>query len=137
MKHFFATTFIVLLSSLSAQVPGNESEMPWTYAEFVHALRGQDFSHLETLATDLTKCGFGPGQEGKGCIGRLMESDQSCRAEVLSAVNQGCAMVGDNECIAPPQAADDNILYTGPRIHLSFAESSDAMTVTSLICGGD
>ncbi len=107
------------------------------FAELVHALDGGGITYLEKLGTPSTKCGFGPGEEGPGCIRRILESNQACKKELMSALKQGCAMVGSSQCISPPQAADGKILYAGPRIQLAFAEDSKSMAITSLVCGGD
>lgn len=136
MKVLFILVVGILLTSPAV---GSEaaSERAWTYAELVHALDGNNIDHVEGLATRFTKCGFGPGEEGKGCVRRVLETDQSCKKEVLRALKQGCAMAGNGKCIAPPQAVDGDILYVGPRIHLAFSEDGSSMAIMSMVCGGD
>lgn len=136
MKEIFALMISVLLASSASGVEEG-SERYWKYAELVYAIDKNNFSHLEKLETPLTKCGFGPGEEGNGCLRRILDSRQGCKNEVLLALKQGCAMSGDNECTAPPQAADASILYVGPRIHLAFSPDGNTITIISLLCGSD
>jgi hypothetical protein len=98
---------------------------------------GGNIGYLAALETDATKCGFGPGEEGMGCISRMMEENKACKEEVVIALKQGCAMIGTSECVSPPQVVDSKILYAGPRIHLAFAENGKSLTALSLLCGGD
>lgn len=136
MKKIFALIVGVLLS-MTVLGSENTSDKFWAYAELIHALDEKAIGSLAALENQATRCGFGPGEEGIGCIRRIMENNQICKKEVVLALKQGCAMVGTDECVSPPQAADANILYAGPRIHLAFAENGKSLTVVSLVCGGD
>lgn len=135
MRRMFVLVSAVL--SITALASEGGSEKSWAYAELIHALDGDNVVHLEGLTTPFTKCGFGPGEEGLGCVKRVLGSNQTCKKEVVRALKQGCAMVGSTACVSPPQAANAEILYAGPRIHLAFAESGKSITITSLVCGGD
>lgn len=135
-KVIFPLMIGILLTS-SAFGSEAASERAWSYAELVHALDGDNIDYVASLGSRSTKCGFGPGEEGKGCVRRVLETRQACRKEVLLALKQGCAMTGNRECISPPQAADAGILYVGPRVHLSFSEDGRSMTIASMVCGGD
>lgn len=136
MRKILAWVVGVILSvpALSSE---NATEKFGLYAELIHALNGGNTDSLSALETRLTKCGFGPGEEGTGCVKRILESHRTCKKEVVQALKQGCAMTGDNACVSPPQAASTDILYAGPRIHLDFAADGKSMTIASLICGGD
>ncbi|BCB71492.1 hypothetical protein HMEPL2_18430 [Vreelandella aquamarina] len=125
------------LLSVTALASEGGSEKSWAYAELIHALDGGGIAYLEKLETPSTKCGFGPGEEGAGCVRRTLESNQACKKELVFALKQGCAMVGSSQCISPPQAADAKILYAGPKIQLTFAEGGKSMAIASLVCGGD
>lgn len=135
MRRIFALVSAIL--SMTALASEGGSEKSWAYAELIHALDGGSVVHLEGLTTPVTKCGFGPGEEGVGCVKRVLGSNQACKKEVVRALKQGCAMVGPTACVSPPQAANAEILYAGPRIHFAFAESDKSITITSLVCGGD
>lgn len=132
--NFALTGFLLSVTALASEGGGEKS---WEYAELIHALDGGGIAYLEKLETPSTKCGFGPGDEGTGCIKRTLESNQVCKRELVFALKQGCAMVGSSQCISPPQAADANILYAGPKIQLAFTGGAKSMAIASLVCGGD
>lgn len=109
----------------------------WAYAELMNSLEMGSATYLEKLETDTTKCGFGPNEEGTGCIKRALDSNPDCQEELVLALKQGCAMEGSNKCISPPQASNSNILYSGPRIILAFGDDVDSVSVSSIACSGD
>ena len=72
-------TLTGFLLSVAALASEGGSEKSWRYAELVHALDKGDIAYLEKLETPSTKCGFGPGEEGVGCVRRTLESNQTCK----------------------------------------------------------
>lgn len=127
---------VVLIFSMEALAIEDGSDKYWVYAELVNALESGGAAYLEKLGTTTTKCGFGPGEEGAGCIKRTLKSNPFCKEELLLAFKQGCTMLEANKCISPPQAGNDDILYPGPRIVIAFTDDK-SVVVSSLACGGD
>jgi hypothetical protein len=134
MKIAFA--FAVLMFSMRALAIEGESDKYSTYAVFVSALESGGVAYLGKLGIKTTKCGFGPGEEGTGCIKRTLESNPVCKEDLVLALKQGCAMLGADKCISPPQAGNKDILYPGPRIVISFTDYK-SVVISSLACGGD
>lgn len=112
----------------------------WAYIDFIQALSSNNWDRISELETKLTKCGFGPGEEGDGCIKRVIESNNKCLEDMLFSLKQGCKIKqsGINvSCISPPQFTDEAILISGARASFSFNQNANKLIVDSFICGGD
>jgi len=111
------------------------------YAQIVHYLSQMAFDELAVFESIDIKCGFGPGEEGPGCIRQMLERDSACLNKVLFALNQGCELEQKSaglQCTAPPQWNNDNIILPSvARATFIFDASKSRLLIQSLICGGD
>ena len=112
------------------------------YEEIISLVESSSWETLKAYETKYTKCGFGPNEEGLGCIENLLSSSQECKEKILSALYQGCKLVQEGKktrCFAPPQSIDSDVIYPSQqaRVMLGFVSSDSQVTIESIICAGD
>ena len=128
--------------TLHAEVmpPQHKGEFTMRYAQFIYELQGNHWGQMKKYETNNTKCGFGHGEEGAGCIERVYRNNQQCISDVLFSLKQGCKMQPSQNgmsCISPPQWADQSVIILGSRASFTYNAEKDTISVNYLICGGD
>ena len=140
MKNVFALSILAFLMS-AAWAYDLRSEFAFKYAQLVQLIEQEAWEELGAYESKDIKCGFGPGEEGQGCIQRMFLSDSQCKEKILFALNQGCKITQEEEkanCIAPPQLQEPNVvLPLNARVSLSYEPSRSEIRIESMICGGD
>ena len=132
--------FLPLTLYAEVRTPQHKSNFTMWYARFIYEFQGNNWAQMNKYETKNTKCGFGPGEEGVGCIEKVYRPNHQCINEMLFSLKQGCKIQsGRNElsCISPPQWADQSIIILGPRASFTYNTETNTMSVNSLICGGD
>ena len=117
-----------------------KTEFTMQYGEFVAAVETKDWKRIATFESKTIKCGFGPGEEGPGCINKVLTRNDGCLDKILFVLKQGCKIKSSLKslsCTSPPQWADESIIIMGARIRLNFDRENKRMLVSHLICGGD
>lgn len=112
----------------------------WKYAEFMELVRTENWEGISVFERENTKCGFGPGQEGVGCIQKTINRRERCRADILFSLKQCCKVThnqGVVSCISPPQWGDESVIILGGRVSLVFDIRNKKTFVSHFICGGD
>jgi len=92
--------------------PQHKSDFTMKYAQFIFAFEYENWNQVSKFENSKTKCGFGPGEEGIGCIEKKYSSDEKCMKDVLFALNQGCRIDStqkDYSCTSPPQWGSEPI----------------------------
>jgi len=115
-------------------------EFMWKYAEFMELVRTKNWEGISAFERENTKCGFGPGQEGVGCIQKVINRRERCRADILFSLKQGCKVTHNNDvvsCVSPPQWGDESVIILGGRVSLVFDIRNKKTFVSHFICGGD
>jgi len=75
------------------------------YAQIEYYLSQMAFDELKAFESKNIQCGFGPGEEGLGCIKQMIDREPSCLNNLLFALRQGCKLDendGTFNCFAPP-----------------------------------
>ena len=107
----------------------------------MHLVEQNAWDQLKQYETEMTKCGFGPNQEGLGCIKNLMQNSRSCKAEILFALKQGCHIVKGKdqiECVSPPQFLNSSVVIPSTaRVRFRYNIANEKVSIRSFICGGD
>lgn len=117
-----------------------KTEFTMQYGEFIAAVETKDWRRIATFESKTIKCGFGPEEEGPGCMKKVLSRNNGCLDEILFVLKQGCKInssLGSLSCTSPPQWADESIIIMGARVRLNFNRKSKRMLVSHLICGGD
>ncbi|MCI5141916.1 MAG: hypothetical protein D3909_09370 [Candidatus Electrothrix sp. ATG1] len=140
----FRLLLMVMLLPLTLQAkenpPQHRGEFTMRYAQFIHEFQGRHWQQMKKYETEITKCGFGPGKEGIGCIEKVYSNNHECINEVLFSLKQGCKVhnsKGEILCISPPQWNDQSIIILGARASFTYNAEKDTISVNHLICGGD
>ncbi len=110
------------------------------YSQFIHEFQGKNWDRMRKYETKNTKCGFGPGEEGIGCIEKVYSNRHECIDKILFSLNQGCKLhesQSELSCTSPPQWLDQSIIIFGARASFTYNAEKDSILVKSLICGGD
>ena len=135
---------VVMLLPLALQAeakpPQYKGEFTMLYAQFIYEFQSKYWEQMTKYETNNTKCGFGPGEEGIGCIEKVYRNNQECMNEVLFSLKQGCKRYpSQNElsCTSPPQWSDQSIIILGARASFTYNTENDTISVNHLICGGD
>jgi len=134
---------IVCLIVGSTSASSIQDKIRSDYGQIVYYLSNMAFDKLKMYESSNIKCGFGPGEEGVGCIEKMISNDSSCMNKILFAVEQGCElkMKGDKyQCFSPPQSSRENIILPSvARAVFTFdpSVSKPRLMINSLICGGD
>ncbi|SEF68832.1 hypothetical protein SAMN04515663_102560 [Alcanivorax sp. DSM 26293] len=114
-------------------------KMLWGYAEFLTAVQAGDWETAERFVSDESRIGFGPA-EGKAGFQEQVVDDAECLKDLVFALKQGCRLDTANQdlvCVAPPQFADPDVLYMGPRVKMIYDKGRESVFVQYLVCGGD
>ena len=145
-KKVFILRLIIMLALLplfahaesrQTQIKG---DFTMKYAQFIHAFQSKNWAQLTKYETKGTKCGFGPGEEGVGCIERRFASNERCIEEMLFSLKQGCKVTTNDSnmsCTSPPQWVEDSIIILGARASFTYDVKSKSIYVNHFICGGD
>ena len=144
-KEFILRLFIVLaLAPLFANAEQSQSQVKESftmlYAQFISEFQSKNWAQITKHEKKSTKCGFGPGEEGIGCIKNLYSANESCMEKMLFSLKQGCIINSNNNvlsCTSPPQWANKSIIILGARSSFTFNAENKTMSVNSFICGGD
>ena len=142
MKQFPAILVIIFSSSVvfATDFLGKDI-FRFEYAHIVHLVEQDAWDQLKQYETEMTKCGFGPNQEGLGCIKNLMQNSRSCKTEILFALKQGCHIVKGKdqiECVSPPQFLNSSVVIPSTaRVRFRYNIANEKVSIRSFICGGD
>ena len=60
------------------------------YAQFIHEFKSKSWAEMTKYENKNTKCGFGPSEEGVGCIEKHYSGNENCIEEMLFSLRQGC-----------------------------------------------
>ena len=129
---------LMLQAEESSKLVNNE--FMWKYAEFMELVRAENWEGISAFERENTKCGFGQGEEGVGCIKKTINSRETCKADILFSLKQGCKMTHNNDvvsCVSPPQWGDESVIILGGRVSLVFNIKNKQTSVSHFICGGD
>jgi len=142
MKHIPAIlTCIFLSSAIFATDFSGKDKFRSEYAHIVNLVEQDAWDKLKQYETEMTKCGFGPNQDGLGCIKNLMQNSPSCKTEILFALKQGCHIVKGKEqieCVSPPQFLNSSVVMPNTaRVSFSYNIASEKLSINYFICGGD
>jgi len=133
------TVFIIFVNS--AWGYEFKDEFALEYAKIIGLIESNSWEELKNYESKKTKCGFGPNEEGLGCIENLLANNKQCKDKILFALYQGCKVVRGNKqtnCFAPPQSKDPDVIFPlQARVILSYESSVSQVTIDSMICGGD
>ena len=133
------TSCILLVSVAWAQ--DFKAEFAVEYSRIVELISSESWRELRPYESKNIKCGFGPNEEGAGCVENLLLDNPQCKEKILFALNQGCNIIQRGEqtkCLAPAQGQDpDIILPLSARVELNYEASTSKVTIRSMICGGD
>ena len=134
----------LVLLPLFAHAESSQSEVKGDftikYAQFIYEFQSKNWARMTKYEKTGTKCGFGPGEEGIGCIERRYASNDSCIEEMLFSLKQGCKITTNHtnmSCTSPPQWADDSIITLSARASFTYDVKSKSISVNHFICGGD
>lgn len=140
----FRLLIVVMLLPLTLQAKENSlqyrGEFIMSYAQFIHEFQSHHWHQMKKYETKATKCGFGPGEEGLGCIEKVYSNNNECINEVVFSLKQGCRIHNSQSelsCTSPPQWNDQSIIILGARASFTYNSEKDTISVTYLICGGD
>lgn len=136
---------IILLIAFIRVASANDANireaMSFEFSRLVYLIKHNAWQELKEYESKNIKCGFGPGEEGYGCIEKMMKNDLECKREVLFALEQGCHFEqreGGASCLAPPQYSDPKVLMPlNSRVSLRYAKETSKVTIDFMICGGD
>lgn len=110
------------------------------YAGFIEILQSGAWNALSTYESSDTKCGFGPGQHGPGCIRKAVAANRGCMEDMLLSLKQGCKISVHGaavSCQSPPQWGNDSIIMPGARAGFIYQKDMRSIKITHFICGGD
>jgi len=111
------------------------------YAQIIELIESNSWKEIEDYESENIKCGFGPNEEGPGCIENLLSNNHQCKEKILFALYQGCKLVHESKqtkCFSPPQSKDQDIIFPPlARVVFRFESSNSQVTIDSMICGGD
>ena len=142
IKHIIATLLVITVAA-AGYVGASETRdaMLSSYSEIVNLFTNQSFDLLSRFESESIKCGFGPLEEGPGCIQTLVSNNPECLGKIVFALEQGCKIQEANDayqCYAPPQSLDeDTLLPGGARAIFTYDASVSRLVIDSLICSGD
>ena len=129
----------LLLATPAASTEQTEDQLVWDFGEFTQAFVRMDWETVLRFVSPATKASFG-GDTGPAGVLRVFADDPTCQRAMAEALAQGCRKVGTGtamQCIAPPQAAESDVVYLGARASFQFNESAERWMAGFLICGGD
>lgn len=136
----FLLLFFPYITMAGDRTESFKTEFRWQYGSLFHMIETGSWAEVSKLESAHVKCGFGPGEDGKGCIKRVYGSNSSCVNKLLFALRQGCRIKNESNtlsCVSPPQWEDENIIILGSRASFSFNSVTQKIQIDSLICDGD
>lgn len=140
----FRLTLVLMLLPLAfpakANPPQYKGEFTMRYAQFIYEFQSKNWRQMKKYETKNTKCGFGPGEEGIGCIEKVYRNNEECMSEVLFSLKQGCKRHPSQNGLSytsPPQWIDQSMIILGSRASFTYNTEKDTLSVNHLICGGD
>lgn len=137
----------MLLAALLLPLAGSAADSPeqvrdqlvWDFSEFSQAFTSRDWDTALRFVSADTKASFG-GDQGPAGVMNVFGRDYACHAAMAAALSQGCRKLGEGpamQCIAPPQAAQSDVVYLGARASFQYSEAEERWLAVYLICGGD
>ncbi len=88
------------------------AEIAFEFRRLVNLIKRNAWQELQAFVSSDTKCGFGPGEYGRGCVEQMMLKNPECKQEIIFALNQGCRIVPEKtEQIARPHLNIRNPIF--------------------------
>ncbi len=140
VKLIITLLLLPILANATEGLEKHKDELRWGFSDFVQSLQSKNWDQISKFETKVTKCGFGPDEEGLGCIRKAIHIDKQCADKMLFVLKLGCKIEKTHEylsCASPPQWLDESIITLGARASFSFNLKSKSVVVNHFICGGD
>lgn len=139
--YLFLCSFLVFASLTFAREADDQRDdyLLSNYYQFAQAFEENNKEQLKVFLNGQSKF----GQEIGGQVTEILQyvsDNNSCRERLLNVLYEGCKRYTEGEshgCIAPPQAADNSVIYVGPRIAFTSDSSGKTFMLQFLNCGSD
>jgi len=132
--------FLPIFANATEDMENYKDEIRWGFSGFIQSFQSKNWSRISEYETKATKCGFGPKEEGIGCIRNAIIRSETCVTDMLFSLKQGCKFSRNKNiisCTSPPQWHDESIIILGARASFEFNMKNKKISVNQFICGGD